>query len=188
MDLFAAPVVSLIEISCLDQRLGAAVDVCARHFSRTCGGGASAPRITATLSPSRAPRKIGSRMGIDYFIDHERRLVRVTVSGVVTPDALFEYQKTVWSDPAVEGYDELVDMSAVTNVQASSHTNVNALAGFSAKMDGPSKPSKLAIVAADDLVFGLGRMYQAYREMKPGSNKEVAVFRSMPDALTWLGR
>jgi hypothetical protein len=30
-------------------------------------------------------------------------------------------------------------------------------------------------------------MYQAYREMKPGSNKEVAVFRTMPDALAWLG-
>jgi hypothetical protein len=125
-------------------------------------------------------------MGIDYRIDHERRLVRVTVGGVVTPDALFEYQKTVWSDPGIEGYDELVDMSAVEDVETPSHSNVNALAGFSARMDS-AKQSKLAIVAADDLVFGLGRMYQAFREMKPESNKEVAVFRTMPDALAWLG-
>ena len=72
-------------------------------------------------------------------------------------------------------------------MEAPSPSNVSALAGFSAKMDGAPKPTKLAIVAADNLLFGLGRMYQAYREMKPGSTKEVAVFRSMPDALAWLG-
>jgi hypothetical protein len=126
-------------------------------------------------------------MSLEYQVDHERRLVHVTASGVITPEALFEYQKAAWSDPVVTGYDELVDMSGVESVEAPSPSNVSALAGFSAKMDGPTKPTKLAIVAADDLLFGLGRMYQAYREMKPGSNKEVAVFRSMPDALAWLG-
>jgi len=126
-------------------------------------------------------------VSIDYSIDHERRLVRVTASGVITPEVLFDYQKAVWSDPAVEGFDELVDMSAVEGVEEPSHSNVSALASFSAKMDGADKPTKLAIVAADDLLFGLGRMYQAYREMKPESKKEVAVFRSMPEALAWLG-
>ena len=106
---------------------------------------------------------------------------------MITPDVLFEYQKAVWSDPAIADYDELVDMSGVEDVEAPSPSNVSALAGFSAKMDGSPKPTKLAIVAADDLLFGLGRMYQAYREMKPESKKEVAVFRSMPDAIAWLG-
>jgi hypothetical protein len=126
-------------------------------------------------------------MSIDYEVDHERRVVRVTARGVITPEALFDYQKSVWSDPAVTGYDELVDMSGVEGVEGSAPSNVNALAAFSAKMDGPEKPAKLAIVASDDLLFGLGRMYQAYREMKPGSNKEVAVFRLMSEALAWLG-
>jgi hypothetical protein len=126
-------------------------------------------------------------MPIDYEVDHERRLVRVTASGVITPEVLFGYQKAVWSDPAVTGYDELVDMGGVEHVEAPSPSNVSALAGFSARMDARTTPTKLAIVAADDLLFGLGRMYQAYREMKPGSNKEVGVFRSMPDALAWLG-
>ena len=127
-------------------------------------------------------------MGLDYRIDHKLRLVRVTGTGVITPDVLFEYQMAVWGDPAIADYDELVDMSAVEYVEASSPSNVSALAGFSAKMDGSPKPTKLAIVAADDLLFGLGRMYQSYREMKPESKKEVAVFRSMPDAIAWLGR
>ncbi len=127
-------------------------------------------------------------MGLDYCIDHKLRLVRVTGTGVITPDVLFEYQMAVWGDPAIADYDELVDMSAVEHVEASSPSNVSALAGFSAKMDGSPKPTKLAIVVADDLLFGLGRMYQSYREMKPESKKEVAVFRSMPDAIAWLGR
>jgi hypothetical protein len=122
-----------------------------------------------------------------YRIDHEQRLVLVTASGVITAETLFGYQKEAWSDPAIAGYDELVDMSGVEGVQAPSPSNVSALAAFSARMDASAKPTKLAIVARDDLLFGLGRMYQAYREMKPGSNKEVAVFRSMPDALAWLG-
>jgi hypothetical protein len=122
-----------------------------------------------------------------YRIDHEQRLVHVTASGVITAETLFGYQKEVWSDPAIAGYDELVDMSGVEGVQAPLPSNVSALAAFSARMDASAKPTKLAIVARDDLLFGLGRMYQAYREMKPGSNKEVAVFRSMPDALAWLG-
>jgi hypothetical protein len=134
------------------------------------------------------PRKIWALlMPIEYDVDHERRLVRVRAIGLITPTTLFEYQKEVWSDQTLAGYDELVDMSGVEQLEASSPSNVNALAGFSAKMDGKSQPTKLAIVAADDLTFGLGRMYQAYREMKPGSNKEVAVFRTMPDALAWLG-
>ena len=126
-------------------------------------------------------------MPLEYEIDRERRLVRVTASGVITPDLLFGYQKDVWSDPAVAGFDELVDMSRVERVEVASPSNVSALAGYSAKMDGDVQSTKLAIVAADDLLFGLGRMYQAYREMKPGSSKEVAVFRTMPDALAWLG-
>lgn len=126
-------------------------------------------------------------MPLDYEIDHERRLVRVTASGVITPDVLFGYQKAVWSDSAVAGFDELVDMSDVERVEAPSPSNVSALAGYAAKMDGDTKPTKFAIVATDDLLFGLGRMYQAYREMKPESSKEVAVFRTLPDALAWLG-
>jgi hypothetical protein len=124
-------------------------------------------------------------MALDYCIDHELRLVRVTGTGIITADVLFEYQK---ADPAIADYDELVDMSRVESVEAPSPSNVSALAGFSAKMDGGPKPTKLAIVAADDLLFGFGRMYQAYREMKPESKKEVAVFRSMPGALAWLER
>ena len=81
-------------------------------------------------------------MGLDYRVDHELRLVRVRLSGLITPDALFGYQQAVWSNPTIAEYDELVDMSGVESVEASSPSNVSALAGFSAKMDGSPKPDQ----------------------------------------------
>jgi len=41
-------------------------------------------------------------------------------------------------------------------------------------------------VAPADLVFGLGRMYETYRGLNERSTKEVAVFRTRPEALDWL--
>lgn len=46
-------------------------------------------------------------------------------------------------------------------------------------------PSKVAIVASEDLVYGLSRMYEIYRE--EGLVKHM-VFRSEREARTWLSR
>jgi hypothetical protein len=52
----------------------------------------------------------------------------------------------------------------------------------------PSSPeSKLAIVAPEDLAFGLGRVYEAYREGNDQSSKRVGVFRTWAEAWTFLG-
>ncbi len=125
-------------------------------------------------------------MPITYRIDHERRLVDTTVVGVLTSPEIFAYQREVWSRPEVAGYDELVDMGDATLDEFVSHELVSWLAELSASMDTPS-PSRFAIVASEDLHFGLGRMYERMREMKPGSTKAVGVFRTRPEALEWLG-
>jgi len=50
-----------------------------------------------------------------------------------------------------------------------------------------SSPSKFAIVAPQALPFGLGRMYEMYREMNEHSTKQVRVFRTRQKAVEWLG-
>lgn len=60
------------------------------------------------------------------------------------------------------------------------------LADYSASMDLPSVRSKFAIVASDDLHFGLGRMYGAYRDLKGSEAKTVQVFRTREEAEKWL--
>jgi hypothetical protein len=125
-------------------------------------------------------------MPIDYRIDHERRLVLAAAQGEITEDDLFTYQKTVWSDPTHAGYGELVDMSDVAAVETPSVAGMRNLAALSASMDSPQRASRFAIVAPGDLAFGLGRMYQTYRELKTDSRKKVALFRTRDEALDWL--
>jgi hypothetical protein len=61
------------------------------------------------------------------------------------------------------------------------------LAKVSATMDSPENRTKFAIVAPDQLVHGLGRMYQTYRATAPGSTKQVGVFHTLPEAMAFLG-
>src|SRR5262245_53934509 len=111
-------------------------------------------------------------MPIDYQIDHARRLVTARGCGVVSYQEIVEYQVTVWSRPDVAGYDELVDMTAVEDIAQPSTEKVRELASLSTVMDG-GRPSKFAIVAPQNLAFGLGRMYQTYRSLEGFGTKEV---------------
>lgn len=122
-------------------------------------------------------------MPITYTIDRTRRTVYASASGVLTPKDLFTYQNEVWSSPELRGYDECVDMQAVTDIEAATDSNMKALAELSARMDDPSAKSKFAIIAREDLHYGLARMYGTYRSMQPKSTRTLAIFRKREDAL-----
>ena len=126
-------------------------------------------------------------MPIDYRIDHERKLVLAKGRGTVTDQDVFGYQRDVWSRDDTAGYDELVDMSEVEHIALPSVDRVRQLASLSADMDTPSLASKLAIIAPQNVAFGLGRMYATYRQMEARSRKHVEVFRSRREALAVLG-
>lgn len=128
-------------------------------------------------------------MPIEYTIDHARRLVAARGIGTLTGADIFGYQREVWSRPDVLGYNELVDMSGVTEIPTPSAAgeNFRALASESAASDSAEIPTKFAIVAGEQLAFGLARMYQTYRELERKSTKRVEVFRTLPEALAFLG-
>lgn len=128
-------------------------------------------------------------MPITHSIDHARRLVVARASGVVTDADVFSYQREVWSDPAVVGYNELVDMTDVTAIDAPNPVGArfSQLASLSAATDAAVPTSRFAIVAPGTLAYALGRGYQAYREMDARSKKEVGVFRTLVEALEFLG-
>lgn len=126
-------------------------------------------------------------MPIPYEIDHNRRLVVAKPHGVMTDTEVFEYQQQAWSRPDTCGYNELIDMTAVTRIELVSGDRVTELAKLSSSMDPPALSSKLAIIARSDFHFGLARMYQARRETAAQSTKEVRVYRSRREALEWLG-
>lgn len=126
-------------------------------------------------------------MPIEVTIDHARRLVTGTGRGILTGEDVFGYQRDVWSRPDVSGYNELMDMREVEQIDLRSIDNMRALAELSASMDAPAAPSKFAIVATTDEAFGLGRMYETYRRLEGKSTKQVGVFRSLNEAYAFLG-
>lgn len=126
-------------------------------------------------------------MPIEYRIDHEQRLVVARGTGPLCHADFFGYQRNVWSRPEVQGYNELVDVRDAEFLTTPSADELRQLAMLSAAMDLPTQPSKLAIVAPQDFAFGLGRMYEAYRELSTGGTKEVKVFRRLEDACAFLG-
>jgi hypothetical protein len=126
-------------------------------------------------------------MPIEYRIDHNQRTVFAATVGTMTDADVFGYQREVWGDPRVAGYHELMDMTNCTDVAIRSGGRVRELATMSAAMDPPSGTSKFAIAAPGDVAYGLARMYEVYRGANSRSRKEVQVFRTMDEALKWLG-
>jgi hypothetical protein len=120
-----------------------------------------------------------------YRIDHARRLVWVRASGTLIERDFHAYQLEVWTRPELTGYDELVDMTAVTQMVKPTPEAVRRLAKMSATMDSPTS-SKFAVIAPQDLAFGLGRMYEIFRGMEEHSTKKLHVCRNIEDALAFL--
>lgn len=126
-------------------------------------------------------------MTVEYRIDHEQRLVWAAGHGTLTGEDVFGYQRDVWSKPEVKGYGELMDMSDVQRIDLPSVRRLKDLAAMSADMDAPAT-TRFAIIAPRDEAFGLARIYETYRRLEGKSTKQVGVFRSLDDALTFLGR
>jgi hypothetical protein len=128
-------------------------------------------------------------MPIRYQIEHEHRLVRAVITGTLTREDTFSYQREVWSRPDVRGYNQLVDASALDHVDIPfpSADAMRELAALAASMDDPDVKSRFAIVATSAFAYGLARMYATYRALEPRSHKELAVFRSLEEAAAWLG-
>ena len=126
-------------------------------------------------------------MPIEYQIDHVQRRVVTACRGALTETDFRAYQQDVWSRPDVAGYDELVDMTEAGEVLAATGEKLKLLAAVSAAMDARETPSKFAIVAPRAGLYGLGRMYATWRGLQSRSTKQVEVFKTMSEALAWLG-
>jgi hypothetical protein len=124
---------------------------------------------------------------LEYRIDRERRIVFATATNILSEEDVFAYQRSVWSDRDLTGYDEVVDLGPVERLVVSSGDRVRAFAELASAMDVPGVSSRLAIVASSDLTYGFARMFETYREMNQGAQKSVSVFRSMAAAMEWLG-
>lgn len=121
----------------------------------------------------------------DIAIDRERRRVVTAWGTLVTDASLLDYQKTVWDDADIHGFDELIDFRALETIQVTTD-GLEAVAHLAAGMDGAVGQGRFAIVVGDTLSYGLSRMYEAFRELDANATRQVMIFRQMDDALAWL--
>ena len=128
-------------------------------------------------------------MPITYEIKHEQRLVHARITGTLTRDETFGFQRDVWTRPDVRGYNQIIDASAMENVDIPfpSADAMRELAALAAGMDDPTVKTKFAIVATSAYAYGFARMYATYRALDPRSTRAVSVFRTVEDAMAWLG-
>lgn len=125
-------------------------------------------------------------MPVTYEIDTDRRLVLARGTGLLRSSEIVRYMNEVWTNPEVVGFDAVFDLTNVEDIEFQSSDAVRGVAEVAARTDSPDTQARLAIVATADYAFGVSRMYQSYRQMHKRATKEVAVFRSFEEALTWI--
>ncbi len=122
-------------------------------------------------------------MPITYRIDPEEGIVRTVVSGVVVDADLRGHEDQLAADPHFEpGMGQVIDGRFVEALNVSAEAVRNFVAYERSRYSARFAGHRVAIVASSDVVFGMARMYQTL------SGVEVGVFRSMPEALTFLGK
>ena len=119
-------------------------------------------------------------MPSSYVIDKERKLVITTAWGDCTADDVLEFRKQVLKDHDFDpSYSQLADFTGVTKVDFSPD-EVRMLAAIS-----PFSPqSRRALVADNQLIFGLSKMFGILRNLR--GEKLIRVFRTRSEALDWL--
>jgi hypothetical protein len=121
---------------------------------------------------------------ITFRFDPALRLRTAIFSGVVTDDKLTGAYRALVAEPDYDaGADDLVDLRGVTHLGVTP-VGMRSLMELFAPVDDLAIPTRLAIVAPNDAVYGVSRVYEMLRGK--GVPEEIAVFRDLLDAMHWL--
>jgi len=124
-------------------------------------------------------------MPISYHIDRQFGVARTTARGVLTEEELLAHKRRLLDDPFFgSGMVELSDVRGIDRLDVTPH-GIRQFVAQDAKDQRRLQDYKLAIVASEDVVYGMARMYQA---LTGDYVPHVAVFRDPAEAATWLGQ
>lgn len=118
------------------------------------------------------------------FVDAEQRFARIEVEGALTVPLVEESLGELLAHPEFgPSYRQLVDWSRVDRVELSA-ADVRELLGRSLAAAPRAGHARIAFVAPLDLAYGIARMFELMGGKLP---YDVAVFRSVAEAMDWLG-
>jgi hypothetical protein len=114
-----------------------------------------------------------------YFIDKEHRVVMSSGSGVLTREDMVGHQNRLLKDPDFDpSFSQILDFTNFTRVDVKPEDVL-----FLAERKIFSPDSHRAVIAGNDLVYGLARMFEIIREGRGDTG--VRVFRDREEALAW---
>jgi hypothetical protein len=119
-------------------------------------------------------------MPCSYRIDKERRLVIGVGMGTVTKEDIILYLRSMQNDDAFDPhYDKIEDTRNVTELKVN-NVDLQEISQIIIL----DKSARRALVASRDLMFGVSRMFEAYRGSEQEGN--FGVFRTKDEALQWI--
>jgi len=117
-------------------------------------------------------------MPASSFVDLSSRLVITLCAGEVTLAEVTATVAEIRDHPGFHpDFRQLVDLSQVSNLRL----HFNDLHHLHHACDPFSNQGKRAVVACDNVTFGMSRMYQLIT-----NSPQFEVFRSLPEAVRWL--
>jgi len=115
-----------------------------------------------------------------YKIDKERRLVMTTVSGVFSLADAVSHMERLSKDPDFDPtFSQIADFMHVTRVELSGD-DIHRLAQRTIL----SADSRRALIAPNETVFGMGRMFEILRGLQ--GERGIRIFRNLEEALDWV--
>jgi len=123
-------------------------------------------------------------MPMTYTIDTAKNVVRAIGSGVLTDDDVMAHRRRLTVDPEFSPQMcEISDIRRVTEFQVTPG-GVRIVVAADVKMLAAGGMHKLAVVADENVAYGMSRMYQTLDEP---NIRSVGVFRRLEEAEEWLG-
>lgn len=119
-------------------------------------------------------------MPVSLSFDSENGIVVAICTGTLRAHDAKEAAAVFWSDLKWSGKPVVWDFrSAELDVRG---TDVQEIARFIIERQPKVPPPRVAFVAGRDVDYGLGRMYQVYRQ-HPAT--QVRIFRDYDEAVSW---
>lgn len=142
--------------------------------------------IPSDRSPASSTDVLHASQHVTIVFDHVARRRIAVFHGTIHDADLFGAYGALLERPDYDyGADDLVDLRLVTHMDVTSN-GLRRLMGMFAEVDAKGVPTRCAIVAPEDAVYGVSRMWQLMREDQV--SEELCVFRLMREAEGWLAQ
>jgi hypothetical protein len=123
---------------------------------------------------------------IEFSFEVTARRRIATFRGPITDRELLDAYTILLGDPAYDAsLDDLIDLRGVTHMGVTS-AGLHSLISMYEERDSPGYPTRSAILAPTDVLYGVSRMFQTMRG--DDHPDELEVFRTLPESMAWLER